>query len=243
MHVLGREPSHMKTAPRLLTFHNTLVWHRQPFPRLRMRHLSSAVFLCALCGMPAAVVASQQVTQVHWEEVRDSDGIKVFIGRVADEPIAMVKTEVTIDAGLGRIKEVLDDVAGRVKWVPYLSESRILQELTPTEKLHYDRFAAPWPAADRDIVYRGTTVHESDHGIVYIMKSEPVSSLPEQKGVVRAQLTESSYTLTAVNESQTRVELIFHADPRGWLPLWIVNIIHRAFPFRVLENLREQAME
>jgi len=193
--------------------------------------------------MPAAVVASDQVPQVHWEEVRDTDGIKVFIGRIADEPIAMVKTEVIIDAGLGRIKEALDDVAGRVKWVPYLSESRILQELTPTEKLHYDRFAAPWPAADRDIVYRGTTVRESDREVVYAMKSESASSLPEQKGVIRAQLLESSYSLTALNESQTRVELIFHADPRGWLPLWIVNIIHRAFPFRVLENLREQVAE
>jgi hypothetical protein len=193
--------------------------------------------------MPAAVVASWQVTQVHWEEVRDTDGIKVFIGRIADEPIAMVKTEVIIDAELKRIKEVLDDVAGRVKWVPYLSESKILQELTPTEKLHYDRFAAPWPAADRDIVYRGTTIRESNRGVVYIMKSEPASSLPEQKGVVRAQLLESSYSLTALNEGQTRVELIFHADPRGWLPLWIVNIIHRTFPFRVLENLREQVTE
>lgn len=75
------------------------------------------------------------------------------------------------------------------------------------------------------------------------MKSEPASSLPEQKGVVRAQLLESSYSLTALNEGQTRVELIFHADPRGWLPLWIVNIIHRTFPFRVLENLREQVTE
>jgi hypothetical protein len=139
----------------------------------------------------------------------------VFIGRVADEPIAVVKTGVIIDAGLKRIKEVLDDVAGRVKRVPHLPESRILQELTPAEKLRYDRLAAPWPAADRDIAYRGTAPHESGHGIVCIMKSEPVSSLPEQKGVVRAQLLESSDALTALNERQTRVELIVHADPPG----------------------------
>jgi hypothetical protein len=65
--------------------------------------------------------------------------------------------------------------------------------------------------------------------------------MPEQKGMVRAQLIESYYTLTALNKQQTNVELVFHADPKGWVPIWIVNIIQRVLPYMILKNLKEVA--
>ena len=50
------------------------------------------------------------------------------------------------------------------------------------------------------------------------MKSIYHPDKPENKSIIRADLMESSYKLTALSENITRVELIYHADPKDWLP-------------------------
>ena len=74
------------------------------------------------------------------------------------------------------------------------------------------------------------------------MKSEDSPLLPVDDDMIRADLIESMYTLTSLTEQQTQVELIFHADPKGWLPVWIINIIQKTLPYMILRNLRMQAL-
>ena len=64
--------------------------------------------------------------------------------------------------------------------------------------------------------------------------------MPEKEGVVRAVLIEARYSLTSLNDNQSRIELVFHADLRGHLPVWIVNIVHRSFTFDAIKGLMAQ---
>jgi hypothetical protein len=199
------------------------------------------VFIIALsCFLMLSSLAAGQVTEVPWGQVRDSEGIQVFTGKVAGDPIVIVKTQVVIDAGLERVKAVMDDEARYIKWVPYLVDTRILHRYSAVEWLQYNQFNAPWPATDRDLVYRVSVREDTSGVVIYTMQSEGSPLMPEHQGIVRALLKASTYTLTPINDHQTRVELIFHADPRGWVPMWIVNILHRSFPFLTLKRLREQ---
>ena len=61
---------------------------------------------------------------------------------------------------------------------------------------------------------------------------------PEDVNKIRADLYESIYSLTALDSETTSVELVFHANPKGWLPNWIINIIQRVLPFKILRNLK-----
>ncbi|OGT19424.1 MAG: hypothetical protein A2V90_01215, partial [Gammaproteobacteria bacterium RBG_16_57_12] len=176
-----------------------------------------------LLSAQAALADEQQ-----WEQTRDADGIQVFINKTLDERIIMVKAQTVIDAGLEHIMEIMEDEARRKDWVPYLKSSKRLETYSPTEILQYNHYAAPWPAKDRDFVYRVSRVRNSDGSVTYVMQSVDSPLMPEQPDKVRAILLDSRYLLTPVTERQTRVELLFHADPRGWIPLWIVNLIHRA---------------
>ena len=143
-----------------------------------------------------------------------------------------------INAGMEKVKSVLDDVANRKDWVPYLVESRVLKKYSDNEKLEYSLFDAPSPASDRDFVYYRQLLHKDATKIVFTMNVRESELMPEQDGVVRADLIESKYTLTALSNKQTKVELIFHADPKGLIPDWIVNIVQRVLPFRMLRNLK-----
>lgn len=203
-----------------------------------MHQLLAAISL--MCLLPALSFAS--ALPAYWDEVKDAEGIRVYLGQIAGDPIPIVKTEVVIEAELARVEAVLRDEGGQASWVPYLAESRRLQTSSRQEALLYNHFAAPWPAADRDFVFRVTKVSGDERSVTYRMRSEDSRLMPRQRGVVRALLKESTYILTAVGERQTHVEFIFQVDPRGWVPLWITNIIHRAFPFNVLKSLREQVV-
>ncbi len=177
---------------------------------------------------------------LEWQEVKSSDGIQIYTAKANDTPIIKVKAVALLDASLNRVVAILDDETQYSKWVPYLSEAKVLQRDSAAERLVYNVFNAPWPVRDRDFVYRLVISSHTETIITYVMESEISSFMPEQKGVIRASLLESTYSLTMLNDNQTHVELIFHADARGRLPIWIVNIAHRSFPYDAIKGLRAQ---
>ena len=201
-----------------------------------------AVLMLSLCVCCSLALASDQDRQKEhvstWQKIKNRHGVIVYSHEVNDSDIIKVKAEVLINAGMEKVKSVLDDVANRKDWVPYLVESRVLKKYSDNEKLEYSLFDAPSPASDRDFVYYRQLLHKDATKIVFTMNVRESELMPEQDGVVRADLIESKYTLTALSNKQTKVELIFHADPKGLIPDWIVNIVQRVLPFRMLRNLK-----
>ncbi|NOZ37056.1 MAG: hypothetical protein GXP11_03115 [Gammaproteobacteria bacterium] len=183
-----------------------------------------------------------QKQESDWQKIRDEDGIQVYSAAVSDSDIIKVKTEVIIAAPLEHIRQILDDAPQRSRWIPYLEQSKVLQHISDTQRLEYSHFDAPWPASDRDFVYRIRLQHKNNNQLIFQMQSERSPLMPEQTGIVRAELIESVYTLSALQPQKTRVELVFHADFRGWLPDWVINIVQRHLPFMMLKNLRARAV-
>lgn len=195
--------------------------------------------VCLLCAVNV-VWAQEPAPEPQWQQTKNADGIQVYSRQWPGNPVLQVKAVAVINAGMTQLLDFLDNIADHPKWVPYLVETRVLQSFSATEKLVYNLFDAPWPAADRDYVYRAYSRQNSDGVITYTMKSEASALMPEQPGIVRAELLAGIYTLTPLSETQTKVEFAFHADPRGNLPGWLVNIIQRGFPFNSLRGLRER---
>ena len=173
-----------------------------------------------------------------WEKIREENNVVVYSQEINGSGIIKVKAEVVIDANMQLIQTTIDDVSYRQRWVPYLSESRILKEYSVTEKLEYSHFSAPWPASDRDFIYRHRLLRKDDKKIVFVLNVVESELMPEQSGIVRADMMESQYTLTALTNKQTKVELIFYADPKGWLPDWLINKIQQVLPYIMLRNLK-----
>ncbi len=200
------------------------------------------VFIVIVVLMLNICIAHSEVAleapEYQWQKIREEKGVVVYSQEVDGSDIIKVKTQVVIDANMEEIQLFLDELSYRKKWVPYLSEVRILKEYSATEKLEHSLFSAPWPASDRDFVYRQRLLHKDDEKIIFVMNVEESDLMPEQDGAVRADMIESQYTLTSLRESSTKAELIFYADPKGWLPDWIINKIQQELPYRMLRNLK-----
>ena len=191
----------------------------------------------------ATAQTNSLLTEKEWKKVDERNGVTVYVNETGHSQIIKVKTEVVVNTSINHIQAILNDVEHRSNWIPFLIESKVLQTLSPTEQLEYSIFYGPWPASNRDFVYRISLHKNDDNKVIYRMISEASTLMPEQNGMVRAQLIESYYTLTSLGKKKTKVELSFHADPKGWIPTWIVNIIQRALPYMILRNLKELAEE
>lgn len=199
--------------------------------------LAIRLFLLTSC----LIFTLSAYAQPEWQKIKDENGILVYSAAVSGSNIIKVKTVVIINAPLTHIRKILDDAPRRTQWVPYLDLSNVLKCISKTERLEYSHFDAPWPISDRDFVFRIRLQHKQKNKLVFSMESEQSPLRPTQPGIIRANLIKSIYTLIALRPRQTRVELIFQADLRGWLPDWMMNIVQRHLPFLMLKNLRAQA--
>ncbi len=193
--------------------------------------------LCILFAASTNLSIAEKNTY-EWQLEKDADDIKVYVIAVENTDIIKSKSVATIHFPIEKIKEILDDIEHRHEWVPFLKASSVLKQNSGNKKIEYSIFSAPWPVSDRDFVYSLQRTVSTGEQQIYEMKSVKNSTMPENNNRVRGEIFESKYILTAINNNATRVELIYHADPKGWLPNWIINIIQKVLPYKILKNLR-----
>ncbi len=179
-----------------------------------------------------------QATDNTWQLIEDENGIQVYILEASSSSIVKAKTRTIVKASLEDVKKTLDDIEHRHEWVPFLKKSKALTQYADKQRIEHSHFSAPWPASDRDFVYKIELASASNQQLVYKMQSVESVFMPVDEDMIRADLYESIYTLTVIDKSTTEVELTFHADPKGWLPNWIINIIQRVLPYKILNNLK-----
>lgn len=176
--------------------------------------------------------------EINWQLIKYKDGIKVYIIDTEYSDIVKSKTTTLVKAPLNKVKATLDDIDARHEWIPFLVKSKALSEYKNNKRIEYSHFSAPWPASDRYFVYEIELFYGSDKQLIYKMISVESSLKGEDNNKIRGTLYESSYTLTPLDKETTAVELVYHADPKGWLPTWIINIIQRVLPYKILRNLK-----
>ena len=176
----------------------------------------------------------------NWQLIKDENGIKVYIFETKYSDIVKAKTQTIINSPIADVRSTLDDIEHRHEWIPFLIESTALSEYKNNKRIEYSHFYGPWPASDRDFVYQIELISETDQQLVYKMHSIDSDLKREDVNKIRADLYESIYTLTVLDSETTSVELVFHANPKGWLPNWVINIIQRVLPFKILRNLKDR---
>ena len=184
--------------------------------------------------------SDSHTTQENWLEINNQENIKVFSTHVDGSNILKIKAVTVVDASFKEIQAILDDVGKRHIWIPYLQSSRIIEKISDTENIEYSYFSAPWPASNRDFVYSIKRTEFNASSLIYQMTSTQHPSKSENEDLIRAELMTSTYILSRISEQKTQVELIYHADPKGWLPNWIINIIQKILPFKILRNLKHR---
>lgn len=174
-----------------------------------------------------------------WMPIEEKGGISVYKTEVAGTKVVGFRGETTVYASAEKVMHVLLDNEHRKDWVDRLNVTKVLEQKGPFEYVIYQEFNLPWPMKNRDFVYRGKAVRDPEGKVILTLKSEEHKDAPKTTGV-RAELKESKYTITPIGKFKCKLEVEILSDPKGGIPVWLVNLIQKSWPAKTLGAIKAQ---
>jgi hypothetical protein len=175
-----------------------------------------------------------------WELEKDKNGIKVYTRKTEGNDIKEFKAFATINAPRLKIAHVLTRASDYMNWMPDVSESRVLKEVSKSKRVVYYIIDLPWPTDDRDVVLDLWVESNKEEKSTTIHMRQNLTTKKEVDGIVRMKKTTGFWKLTSLSENKTKVHYQFIGDPGGSVPAWLVNLLIVDGPFDSIEALREK---
>ena len=187
------------------------------------------------------------IAEVHgeknedWELVQKDKVLTVWRGVVPGSSIYAVKAEAIFDFPLIRVASVFRDLKRRHEWAKYFGSGKVLKKLGPLDSIQYVLTSPPWPVDDRDVVFETRSSYDKEKNeFILEAKSIETELAPEIKGIVRGHISYSRLFLTSLEDGRTHARTEIHADPKGWIPNWSVNIFMQTWPNRTYQAWNKQ---
>ena len=192
--------------------------------------------LFVLCTL---VWASPQA-RADWRPVLAKEGIEVSQQPVEGRKVPMFRAVGTVAADPDRVLEVLQDVDQHTRWMPELTESRVVRQ-TEDEIWVYRLQNAPWPVSDRDMVVR-SRIQVIDPGKDFRIDFDAVTldEVPPSRGVIRVSHLHGHYRVQSIAPGRSRGEYEVDVDLGGSLPDWLASQVGRDNPIDTMLGLRAQ---
>ncbi len=178
----------------------------------------------------------------EWQPVvTTDDGIAIFKKENDNRGLIEFRGVGVVDAPLPLVATVIFNTRRRTEWVSGLAESRILRWQGKDRYIEYDRIDMPLFFSERDFV---TAVRlEFDHAgndLVFRYRSTDDPDAP-RSGSVRGEVINLTFLLRAVEDGRkTKLDASFLCDPKGWIPVWLVNFFLSDWPAQTFRNLRRE---
>lgn len=208
----------------------------------RKLSLFFALTSCAFCLHLRA--AEQQPTPGEWKSISTSDNIAISRRSYPGPANYESRAIGDIAAPTEVVHAVIDDLESHTKFMPYLSECRVLTR-EGDSVLSYQRISAPL-VSDRDYTVRiRTTSKKSEAGTTYLTKWDAENSLgpPETRGVLRVQICTGSWLLEPAGPEVTRATYTILTDSGGVLPTFIKHTGSQIGIRKMFAAIRKQVRE
>lgn len=177
-------------------------------------------------------------TEAHaWETQLDKDGILVQSRLTAGAKYQEFRAEAEIDATVAQAIALLKDIPACRQWLFRCKESRLITEISTTERIFYQVTSLPFPAKSRDAIFHAAMSFEGVSSVRVTMSSMP-DEIPQTRHV-RVREAFGSYMLETIGEHKLRVTWQQYVDPGGSLPAWLVNSMLTDLPFKSLRAFRD----
>lgn len=200
-----------------------------------MPALKRLVLLTAFVAFASAASAES------WHLRLDEDNIVVESRVPDDKDYQEFRATVEINAPVLSAIALLKDNDACSQWLFRCAESRLIEEISHSERLFYQRTKLPFPARDRDAIFHAVIEFDETGAATVMMTSQPEAE-PET-GYVRIEDAYGSYRLVPTSDTTSRVTWQQYVDPAGALPRWLVNSMLTDLPYRSLLVFRELVLE
>ena len=174
-----------------------------------------------------------------WKLAKEGEGIKVFTRPVPGSAANEFKGIADIDAPIEVIMEVFKDIPSFPQWYGFCKEIKLLKHDTENHRVIYFVLKTMGPVKDRDFVADINDDFDKPSGkYTIILNAVKEDIVPRQERYVRMTDISGTYDMTRMEQNKTHVVYTIKADPAGYIPAFIANIIQKDQPFLTLKGLK-----
>ncbi|MEE2959248.1 MAG: hypothetical protein VYA34_00780 [Myxococcota bacterium] len=172
-------------------------------------------------------------------------GLAIGDGEGAAPPLVMFKGQGLIEAPIRDIFVVLYDTDHKKKLLDKTVDFRIIDTHSKSEFTVYNHMDSPFiMVSDRDVILRtGLVFDPKSHTVHAPFWSVPHKDIPHQNGIERMERCNGSWVLEYKGPNKTMVTYAVEADPGGWVPMWVVNLVNKEVPGQTIANMARQAQK
>jgi hypothetical protein len=214
--------------------------------RLRLAYLravlpvSLVVSLLAL-ALPALGDGPREQADEGWALMKDENGIRSYRRLVEGSPFLAFKGECVIEAPVDRVMSVILDSTRVDEWMSNIEESKMIGWTEDAEEYtQYSKFDLPWPISDRVFVSRVRLAVDPESYTTTLDYSNSDVAI-EPTNAIRGTVSGTHYRLEPIEGGRkTLFTGIARADPKGYIPAWLINWLGTGWPQKTLTALRRQ---
>jgi hypothetical protein len=179
-----------------------------------------------------------------WKLIDDEDGIQTFEKIKTNSGLVAFRGEILIPAPLKKVASVLVNDSLQKDWVDSFVESKSIRKINEFEHIEYNQTKVPWPFQNRDFVFRvNAKLNSQPPTILITMKSVEDSAAPIVSGVTRGEIVHSYYYLKETSGFRaTKMVVEMEVDPKGAIPLWLVNLSQKGWPHNTLAAVKKLSL-
>jgi hypothetical protein len=218
-----------------------------------MRHsliLVSALVLAASAFAPPAVIYAWALEVkspgAGWTEAYRSSELVIFTKDVEQGRKILAVSDVETPPAI--VFKVLSDFEHYRDFMPYVTESRILERKSTGETITYVTYArvAPPFVSERDYplsveTFDGTASHD---GVFKIEWTAAPDIKPEVKGVVRIRLNEGSWQGKPLDGGKhTRLTYTLLTNPGGLIPDFVLDLSNTIAIPELFDSVRKRSLK
>lgn len=187
------------------------------------------------------VTASAHAADPEWVEYSDRGDVRSYSREMPGSNVLAMRGVMTVDVPFCTLLAVYLDVDRAVNWVDMLAEIVEHPIEGGDDAIERHLYDMPWPATDREFVFRRTVAWSpSDESVTITYRSTDDPRHPVQESPVRAVDHGSYWRFHKVDDGHTEIEAVAMVDPMGSLPAWLFNAVQRAWPRNSIHGLLKE---
>jgi hypothetical protein len=199
---------------------------------MQCKAIKTAVYFLALITL----VNTKLSWADNWKLEKHKKNVSIY-SKQTDSGYKEILVKTIVDAHPHALIALLADVSFSSKWIHNCLEVKILDEVSPTERLFSTFFAAPWPVKDRDMVTLSTTTFTDS--TVQIKISDRGNATPHHPRYVRMQNMHGLWEAITLKNGKSEIIYTGGGNPGGKLPAFIANKEMISSMFKTFQNLKK----
>ena len=180
---------------------------------------------------------------LDWYEIANQDGISILTTKT-DLDVIPFKASGEIQGDINLIVDILLDHKKKNLWSPKLKSVKIHKALPEDEFIFSEYYSTPWPASDREFLLKGKIKQISTKKYALtaysIQEGGQLFNKFRDEDHVQAEVHYLNIFLEEKRPGVTEIQFEFHGDMKGWMPVWLMNLIQKKWPLRFIQGLRAQ---